>query len=416
MSAIKFEFLKDKLYLLIPMLCVVLWAFLYLIMQDFKIHQGEFKGDFYVLYNAGKVLLNNPSDLYNPENRYYYLPVFAMIVSITFSLLPFFIADNAFYIMNIIFGILFTYEFNRILILMDLIEKKLRFLFLIIISNGFHVYHLFYFNQFKYIIGFLLFFIIRRELQYRKEEREKNLKFYLLNLFLFALVIAIFPFFIFLLLIYIFNDIHIADIFKMANIRIYLIVISIFLIQNFLFIVFPSFILKSFELFTLHSQNELGSFSIFYLSSFEWYNISDYLIINLISSLIIGFITILLIFNKNLKVEFKFSYFSLACIIFSTYASRALLILFPFTLLLYIPFLYQNEKGINFIKHNIIILIALISVLSINMAPPSITILKYFSELEGSIFFLLYQCLKLICVSVLVISILILKLKIRDKK
>ena len=136
---------------------------LYLIRQDFIIHQGDFKGDFFIVYKTGKLIFDKPADLYKPEHMYSYLPVFAMFLSITFSLLPFNIANYSFYIMNIFLGMLFTLEFNRILVLMDVKEKMHRFLFLMIISNGMIIFQLFFLNQFKYIIGVIILFVLKRQ-------------------------------------------------------------------------------------------------------------------------------------------------------------------------------------------------------------------------------------------------------------
>ena len=55
--------IKKNFYLIVPTLCVFLWALFYLITQNFIIHQGDFKGDFFILYNTSKLLFDEPENL-----------------------------------------------------------------------------------------------------------------------------------------------------------------------------------------------------------------------------------------------------------------------------------------------------------------------------------------------------------------
>jgi len=253
--------IKKKLYLITPMCCTFLWIFYYLLHENFIFIQE----DFLVLYNAGKQLFIDPTVLYDPKFRFYYLPIFALFFGITFSLFPFFIAQYIFYFTTIILGLLFIREYDEIIKLIGIEIKIHRFIFLMIISNGWFIYVQILFGQFKYIVGVILFFIIRRELQYRREEKEKDLKFYLVNYNLFAFMIAIFIPFIFLFFIYIFQEIHIADVFKKENIRKYSMILLIFAIQNFLFFIYPSYFFDILPLYNRHNTVERNYFPLFYL-------------------------------------------------------------------------------------------------------------------------------------------------------
>ena len=389
------------------MICIGFWALFHLINQNFV----PIKSDFYFLYTAGKRVLNEPANLYNQQ--YFLLPVFAMISSVTFALLPYFYAYYTFYLLNIAFGILLIRESNKILILMELKEKEYRFLFLIVISNGFIILAQFYQNQYKILMGVILFFIIRRELWYRIKEIEKSIKYYIINYGLFVLVVGIFPPFIFLLLIYIFNDIQFVNLFKKESIIKYTIVILMFAIQNFLIFIYPSYLLDFLSLYGRHNQR--GYFPLFYLR--EWVVLDNYNFIFYISTIYITIIALILILNNKLSIEEKFAYNSFAWIIFSTYGGRTLVILFPLALLLYIPLLNKEERGIAFFKKNKIIMLGLASVIGIYFMLPDYTIYKYIPWMQEFPFIILMNLRYIFLLSVFAGSIFILHLeRFKSKK
>ena len=69
------------------------------------------------------------------------------------------------------------------------------------------------------------------------------------------------------------------------------------------------------------------------------------------------------------------------------YARRLFLILFPLVFLLFIPFLNQDERGIDFFKKNKIFLVGLLSGFLIYSMDPHDQIIEFFFPyLEGSIF------------------------------
>ncbi|GAJ25038.1 unnamed protein product, partial [marine sediment metagenome] len=212
-------------------------------------------------------------DLYEEGQGYFYLPVFSLFFAIIAFLFPISIGQYVFFSIILIFAIFMTIEYNKILILMEVNKKIHRFIFLIIISNGFIVYRQFVLGQFKFIMGFLLVYVIRRELQVRKQDKEKNLKFYVINYGLLLIVVAIFPFFVLLLLIYIFQDINIKNLLNKRNLQKYCIVILMFAAQNFLFFIYPSYIFSFLNLFLQHSSTEGVALPQYYLSFIDDFTI-----------------------------------------------------------------------------------------------------------------------------------------------
>lgn len=392
MNKIIIERIEENLYLLTPMICIVLWALFN------SLHAGFIptKPDFYVYYESGKYLYTKPADLYEPGSRYYYMPVLATFCAITISFLPYFLAYYIFYLANIILGIIFVREYNKILVLKDIKEKWHRFIFLMVISNGMIIYSIFYQNSFKFLIGLVLIFVIRREIQYRKQERERNYKFYLINYGLFTFIVGLFPPLIFFLLLYALNNIQITDILKKENIKKYAIILVMFTSQNVLFLIYPSLIFDFLRGYEGHNQR--GYLPLFYLR--EWIVLDNYNFIYCISTVYMLVVLMVLFINNQFQIEEKFAYCSFAWIIFSVYGGRSLLFLFPFALLLYIPFLEKNNAYIEFFKKNKIILIGLISVIGIYFMIPDFTILKYipvFKEFPY-IIFLYLRWLILLCI------------------
>ena len=361
---------KEKLHLIIPLFLFSFWAFHCInYLNTEKLEQmGEFwDPDFRVFYDAGVQILKNPADLYNTP-RFLYMPSFAIFFAFTFSLLPFRIAFYTFYFVNYIAGMLAILEFNRILILMDVKKKAHRLMFLIAISNGYLLWIIFYFNHFKFIVFLILLFIIRREIKYRKEKKEKKIKYYVLTYGLFVFVLGMSPYFIFLLFIYLFQDIKLKDIFKIESLKMYSIIIVWFIIQNITFILYPSQFFEFLEGFSRPAEEVRGAYPLF-LKDFIKLSSSEMKRISQIFTWILVLITVILILNKNEKIEYKFGLFLLAYLFFGVISHPPLIayICCSFALFLFVPFLKQDVKGYEFLKENIVPLIGLISILGISL-------------------------------------------------
>ena len=408
--------IRENLYVIIPIVCVIFWSIIFLISTRFDSSLSDYiYFDFIIFYGAGKQIFRDPSHLYSHDYGYdigyTYMPSFATLFSISISLLPYVIGYFTLYFINTVLGIFFIREYNRILILINLKKKIHIFIFLIIIYNGFILFNIFRQNQVKFGVGLIFLFILRREIQKRKEGTEKTLKYYLINYGLLVFAIGMTPYFIFFLLIVIFHDIRYNEIFKKENVKIYIIVVLMFVIQNFLFILYPSLI---FEFLNGFYKNE--NFFLFYLD--EWVVISNDQILsyfNIISTLLLFLITFILISNSKLKLEKEFAYFSISALFISLFANRTLSILLPLTLLLFVPFLNQDEKGTKFIKSNIILLIGLISVagiyLNINSGTIFIIIITIIQLLDGSILIFIIFLRWIILLCIMATSLLMLNLK-----
>ncbi|MFX0186816.1 MAG: hypothetical protein ACFE8A_03670 [Candidatus Hodarchaeota archaeon] len=361
-------FRKENLYLIIPLLFFTFWAFhcfYYLNTIKYK-ELGEFwDPDFSVFYDAGQQILKNPADLYK-VSRFLYMPSFAIFFAFTFSLLPLQISYNAFYFVNYLSGMFAILEFNRILILMGVKKKAHRFIFLIIISNGFLLWIIFYFNHFKFIVFLILLFIIRREIQYRKEGRKKNGKYYILTYGLFIFILGMAPYFIFILFIYVFQEIKLKDLIKKESLKIYLIIVAWFIIQNITFILYPSQFFEFLKGFNRPTKEIRGAYPL-YLKDFIKIKPSQITVISFVFTVILVIITVILVLIRNQNIENKFSLFLLAYLFFGIISHPPLIayLCFSFVLFLFVQFLEQDVKGFDFLKKNTIFLIGLISILGI---------------------------------------------------
>jgi len=301
--------------------------------------------DFKVFYNAGRKILVNPADLYS-VSRFLYMPSFAIFFAFTFSLLPYRISFYTFYFINYLSGVFAILEFNRILILMDVKRKAHRFIFLIIISNGYLLWVIFYLNHFKFIMFLILLFIIRREIQYRKEDKKKNSQYYILTYGLFIFMLGMSPYFIFLLFIFLFQEIKLKELFKKDNLKIYFIIIIWFIIQNITFILYPSQIFEFFKGFNRPAEEVRGAYPL-YLKDFL--DVKDYemRVISYVFTGILVVITLILILNRTQNIEYKFGFFLLAFLFFGIISHPPLIayICCSFVLFLFVPFLEQGEKG-----------------------------------------------------------------------
>ncbi|MFX0072168.1 MAG: hypothetical protein ACFFAO_13860, partial [Candidatus Hermodarchaeota archaeon] len=308
-------FVKENFYLIIPAFCIVFWAILCLIQKEFVTMTGDFR----VHYNAGRVIHNDPRKIYDVSG-FLYLPSYAVLFSVTISLLPYSLAPTVFYIINYIAAVLALIEYNKILKLMNVKEKNYRFIFLMVISNGFFVYNQFFFNQHKYILFLILLFILRRELEFNKYEKIKDLKYYLINYNLFIFALAIAPYFFYLLLIYVFQDISRNEILKKKNIQTYCLVAGLFVAQNFLFILYPELIFGFIDGLN-HPAERNQKLKLIYLREFVNVSANTITILGIISNIILFALTIFLIYCKNkFSLIQKFGYFCIAYVFIGVYA------------------------------------------------------------------------------------------------
>jgi len=246
-----------------------------------------------------------------------------------------------------------------------------KFLFLSVISNGWFVYLEFFNNNTNFLALFSFLYIIRRDLLYNFENKEKSLKYYTLNYFLLIFVLSTSPFLVFLLIIYIFQERPIKKMFQKENIKHILLVIVIFLLQNFLFIIYPNLVLD----FLIKGSSFEQRLYLLYTKEFLAVEPEYISYIRVISLIIQGITTIFLILNKQLTIDKKFSIFLLVFIFVDCYKWGKPVVSIPFVLLLFTPYLKKFEEGlIYFIKSNIVIFIGIISLFVIYFIPPKYVI------------------------------------------
>ena len=396
---------NDNLYLIVPIVCAGFWALHWLILIEFFAETSFY--DFGIYYYSGRQIWINARRFYIETWFEYdigiaYLPFFSFLWAISLSLIPYTISYFIWYCMLIIIVILFILEFNKILILLGLKEKIHRFLFLLIISNGWPVFHQFALAQSKFLVGLIIFYILRRELQYKKEAREKSAKYYWWTYFLFVLIVGMVPYLLLLLLIYLFHDIPKDELTEKVNLKKYGIIIVWFLAQNFLFFLHPILILDFLKIWIGFQgrQYELRHFYLIFVDDvFSIPNIIE-LIVSAILLIIMYIIIVVLIITKKLRLIDKFSIFAVSIIFLNYLSYRIFVFLLPLTLLLFIPFLNQELKGKEFIKENKIVLLGLISIAGIYLTVERAT--PYYPSFNGmSILYLIFTILLGICLLIL---------------
>ena len=400
--------IKDNLYLIVPFACIAFYALIILLRFDFVPYQGDFE----TFYNAGNQIINDPSRLYDVP-AFLYMPAFACVFTI-FTPFEFITAYYIYYALNYVFAILMILEFNKILKLMNLDKKFYRFLFLLIIANGWLVYYQFYQNQTKFMVTLILLFIIRRELQFRRDSRKKDFKYYLINYSLFIFALSMVPHLIFLLLIYLFYEVEIKDIFKKENVQNYLLIIIIFILQNILLFIYPNLISGflfqglNFEIWA-PQQN---TFYQFYLREFLYADEFLLQIDKITSTIIIGVFTVYLILNREYKIEIKFSLFSLGFLFLNAFNSlNTVIILLPFCCLLFMKYIQPEENLKNFIKQNLILIIGLGSIVLISFMPRSRSIFNYLPLLNQIPWLFFVNLRWILLLGIMVISLIILYIK-----
>jgi len=376
----KIKIVRENLYLIIPIYCVFSCAFYNIFLGNFFAPAVTY--DFTNYYNCGKQLLKDPMDLYNPNiindeggrYGYKYLPNFAVFIGLPLSFIPSMqLAYWIFYIINILFGIYFTILFNQILCLMNLKDKLHRFLFLLVVSNGWFVLQLYVNNQLKYLIGIGILFVIKRELYFNANGLKKDLKYYLIHYNILIFIVGMAPYFILLLLIYLFHDIPNKQILYTKYLKRYFILIGSFIAQNFLFVLYPRLIYEFYAMYLREAKRVDSKLNHFYLEylvdNFIYLSGSQKSFISTTMNIILYIIVIILAFDKRMELTEKLGIYSLSTVILNYIAYRIALILFPLITLLFIPYLYQEERGFNFLKKNKVVIIALFSIFFLYLTP-----------------------------------------------
>jgi hypothetical protein len=351
------KYFKNWFHLIISSICITLWIIFHLIFffEGFNI-------DFSIFYNAGKRVLNDPKDLYT--EGYLYTPFFAMVFSISISLLPPMVAYFIWYIFNYILAIFMLLEFNKILALKGINKKLYRLFYLIILSNGWSIYYQFYLNQNKLIIVYLLLLILRMEIEIRKNIRKKDLRYRVIIYTFFIIIISLAPYFIFIIFIYLFYDIRLKELFKSESAKIYFIIIILFFSFNILFIVFPTLVIDFIQ-YAVSLSGNLDPLNFFFYFKQLIPNELDF-ILTIISTLLVSLTTIILILNNKLELEDKYGYFMFFYLLFSIFMrTTIIIIIIACILILYINHLAMEKNFKKFIKSNFWVILGFIAIIGL---------------------------------------------------
>ena len=380
-------FLRKNLYLLIPILAIVFWALISLIKDNFVLEEAA---DFRSFYWAGKYIFIDPDYIYSTgiTPRYRYLPNFASVFAII-SLFDYVPACWIFFFILLIFAFLSILEFDKILKLRNVDNVFNRFLILFVISNGLKIMLNFDLLQTKFIALYLILLFLRREIESKNQKRNNKEEsiFLFIQLSILVFIVSLIPFIVFIIPIYLFDNVMIKDFLKKSQIKKYLILVGTFLIQNFMFLISPSLIAGFLDGLTrsgfiamyltpeyilsireniLLPPNTLGALII-------TLNITiDFFLIGIISQILSCIITLILILNKKLTLEKKYAYFILFTFIFNVYFyfEQAFVTFLPIVTLLFIELKFEN-KLIDYIKQNYLVLMGLICIFILSLMPPT---------------------------------------------
>lgn len=364
--------------------------------------------DWNVFYNAFKIFLANPRNLYAEGVNYFYLPPFVCVFCI-FSFLSYETSKLAFFFINYVVFVLVIFVFNKILKLR--IEKdSRRLLYLLIISQGFAIIYIYWRSQTKFIVLLLFLVFLQKEMQYELENKEENLKFKFLNYNLLAFALGMTPYYAFMIFIYLFHNVKIKDIFKRKNVKNYILLFLIFAYQNFILIIYPSLIIEFLQQGIL--RETIMTLPMIFLSDF---NIQiNYLLLNVIKIVLIAIVivaTFFISFHRNLSIQNKISLFFFVYLFADIYrGDLTIIVIIPFILLLFID--YNKLLALNFFnKKKIIFFMGIFSLYLILLTPP-LYIFYYNLHLEESLLTLL-SFRYLIFVMMLLISFTYLKFYIK---
>lgn len=374
------NYFKTIYHIIIPIGCICFWALISLLKDNFN-----FIGvDFNSFYYAGYYLINDPSLLYSNiiSPPYNYLPLFALLM-IPYALFSFEVSAKLFFITILCSSIINIIIFDKYLILKK-ISQKSRLLFLLIVSNGILYYAIFDVLQTKFFVIGSLFLFLYREEKSNKEGLQKNLKFYFIQYSILWFAIALAPYIIFLLFIYIVYDKKIKELFKKEELKKDLVCITAFIIQNFLFLVFPYYVIDF-----LGGFNTFSDFHIYInltLPLAEGFDIAINSLENIFTILnympdpsmikwlslgltIVGVLIIILLKNKTL--EQKFGYFAINMLAFSIISSPSAKILFlNMIIFLFITDIFIEKSLFTIIKKHLFIIIGLLMIIFLSFFPP----------------------------------------------
>ncbi|MFX1392088.1 MAG: hypothetical protein ACFFAH_00810 [Promethearchaeota archaeon] len=388
--------IKNRSYLIIPLSCIIIYAFISLIKDNFNPVGAS---DFPAFYGAAKYIFTHPEFVYSErvDPQYPYTPALATILA-PLALLPYEIAIWIFLIINVILAEIMIILFDEILRLKNVKNKIYRLLFLLVISNGLRYVQQFDLLTSKLITAFFLILFLKREIEYRELNKDRSkIKFKFIQYMYLIFAISITPQFIFLIFLYVFYNISLKDLLRIEQIKTYLIIILVFLIQNFMIfsIIYadPNSIntflggtwrgrhsprpLTYSEIVENRMRLPVDSLTHVFQVLVYYYNIDVDLLIP--SMVIMSIVTIIIHLRKNLPLEVKFGFFALFSLFFYTLiALRYYIVILPLIAILFINKIEEREEFNEFIKDNFILLIGLFCIVVLYFIPEIHYLLRLF--------------------------------------
>lgn len=392
----KFSNVKDKVYLLIPLLCASFWILLSLIKDSFYLLDAA---DFDVIYYASNNIFTNPGEVYTAPHgdRYFYLPSFATLFGLIATFFPYNISIWIYFGMLCVFTYFLIGEFNNLLEHSGVDMKLQRFLLLFVIANSYSILMNFDWMQTKIISSYFLIIFLRREIQYHNNEiKYTDFKFKFHQMMIFVFGIGLIPHYaFFFMIIYLFHGVSWKEIFTRSQMAKYGLFVLTLCIQNFMIfiiIIFNpdtiSYILSGFSVgfsgfpdimsnSMIANQECCTSVDVITLILYLFNSFIDLspfsgIGLMLVTLPIIFIISFLLAFKKEFTLELKFAYQALAFVfllVFYHYRDRVIII--TLISLLFIVSLNKEKNILRFINENFFWFLGLFCLLIINLFPPN---------------------------------------------
>lgn len=375
----------SQLPIVLPIfLCIIFWAFLAVLRDNCSL----FGVDSTAFYHAGRSIFTNPSDVYN--SGYFYLPFFAILIY-PITLLPFGLYEWVLLFVLLFFSGYSVVLLNRILILKNINNKFIRFLFLLVVFNGHAWFQQFDLLNVKTIVLFFLLLLIERELKVRESKTTLDYKFLSIQFCIFSIILSILPYFIFIIPIYLLHANSIRDVIKKIQLKKYALFIIIFIGCNFFFIIYPYLIIDflkgltfsryyPLDIYTLTPEiiinNDLSISSNFLIGimSILKIDVSVSLVSIALSSL---FTLIIIVRYEDISIERKLGLFCLFSVLFSSYIrTSSHVITLPIIILMFV----DHEKISSLKNHNIFLFIKENIVLVLGMT--IVSLLMFLPDLE----------------------------------
>jgi len=390
---------KDKLYLIIPILFASFWIFLSLAKDNFYLFDAI---DFDGFYYASRKIYLNPGAVYVidiPGNQHYYLPCFATLLGLITVFCSYEVSMLIFFFILCIITILLIFEFDRLMKSSGVDKLFIRIIILLVISNSYSIFLNFDFMQSKLIPIFFLVLFLRREIQNRNNPEKyanSNNKFLFIQLMILIFALGMIPqYIIFFSIIYLFYGISWKEIFKKSQLKKYGLFILILCIQNFM--LFIILILNPNTISFLIERGSSRSSILFYESitpsemvamkenlpeAFLFivlFFINEVINLSFLNGVMLAIISLGILFVisliiglcRNMQIEIRFGYLALSVMCFSVlYRISEGIIFIPLVSLLFIITINNRfKKVISFIKSNFFWLLGLLSLLGLNLIP-----------------------------------------------